>query len=138
MQYLGTDWIRKTYGAGAFVDIVKGTIAEQTDRLGRGNAPDRLLFIISDCRFKNEFEEFPEALRVRLECPQDVRMARAENWRDNDTHPSEVDLDTYSAMDMFDMYFPTDKVDVAHMANLVIAQLAKNNWVEKREMGGHF
>lgn len=102
LQLLGTEWGRALdeniwvklckLGAESFVESAK-------------SAEYYPVVIIDDCRFKNEFDAFPEALRVRLECSEDTRKGRAEMWRDRTTHPSEVDLDDWVIK--FDMVFNT-------------------------------
>lgn len=51
--------------------------------------------LIDDLRFKNELELMKQekALLIRLDCPIDVRRKRAEKWRTNVIHNSEIDLD---------------------------------------------
>ena len=54
LQLLGTEWGRKTISENVWVDLLKSKIA-------KASAPDRSLgqnqlFIVSDCRFKNEFD----------------------------------------------------------------------------------
>lgn len=51
--------------------------------------------IIDDCRFKNELSAFPDALKIRLECTKDQRKLRCDSWRENEMHPSEIDLDEW-------------------------------------------
>ena len=132
LQWVGTEFGRNNYGINVWVDILKNKIkkyeAPHWSELNR-------LVIVDDCRFENEFDAFPEALRVRLVCPEEVRKARTESWRDNTNHPSEIGLDAYEAEKKFDMYLQTDTIDVVHCSTLVAAQLQKGSWKEKREMG---
>lgn len=133
MQVLG-DWARETYGADVFINIA---MSEQMKfrKMHQAHA-SRIVTVISDGRFLNEFEGFYEdALMVRLEAPEHVRKSRAEMWRPNTTHKSETDLDTYSYGGWFDMEFSTyaEVNTPAHMATLIIAQLMKDVWKEKRE-----
>lgn len=125
LQYLGTEWGRKRFGESVWVDAVKRQIAEHVEPT---------VFIISDCRFRNEFDAFPEALRVRLTCPQGERERRAEKWRDNVQHPSEIDLDNYAESEKFDIYLDTFSLDTIGCATLVMAKLDKSNWVERRAL----
>lgn len=127
LQLLGTDWGRASYGENVWVDIVKNSVIH-----AEGFSPQQLI-VISDCRFMNEFDAFPEALRVRLVCGEDTRKNRAESWRENTQHPSEIDLDQYSFDKRFDLYIDTEKVDSNAAATLVRAQLDKNVWMEKRD-----
>lgn len=81
------------------------------------------IVIVGDCRFKNEFELMPEALRIRLECNREVRKERCEMWRDNETHPSEIDLDDYVHINKFDMIFNTATQATHDIAEMVLARL---------------
>jgi hypothetical protein len=127
LQYLGTEFGRNGYGVNVWVDILKKKLAPYMEP-----GPTKLLISIDDCRFENEFDAFPEALRVRLECPEEIRKVRADSWRDNSNHPSEVGLDAYADAGKFDMYFDTEFDSVNHCRDLILAQLQKKNWIEKR------
>ena len=103
MQFLGTDWVRSTYGPNAWI-----TILERRLKIFNSTSQKRMGYaIIGDCRFQNEFDAFPEALRVRLEAPALVRKSRAENWRTDLNHPSETDLDGYAEEGRFDVQVDT-------------------------------
>jgi len=107
LQLLGTEWGRTKIRDSLWVDLLKAKI----DKTKNGNnlGYSKLYFIISDCRFKNEFDAFDnDALKIRLICSKEVRKARCEMWRETDTHPSEVDLDEYAADGQFDVYCNTE------------------------------
>ncbi len=129
LQLLGTDWGRTVLGENVWVDVVKQKIGISLEYIRNTQA----LFIISDCRFRNEFDAFPDALRVRLSCKEDVRKSRAESWTDTKTHASEMDLDEYASTGKFDLYIDTKSVGVKGMTELVLAQLDKGSWREKRK-----
>lgn len=130
LQLLGTDWGRENFGPDVWCDILKRKIeAFKTE-----SALKRLV-IIDDCRFENEFESFPDALRVRLEAPEAIRKLRCPAWRDNVNHPSEVGLDEYSTLGAFDLYLDTSGDDLVKCVSLIAAQLDKNCWIEKRANG---
>lgn len=133
LQVLGTEWGRNTLGENIWVEILKERIAQ----LAHGNAHySDLLFIIGDCRFMNEFQGIPTALRVRLEAEYETRKSRCSMWRENSTHPSEIGLDDVSAAKEFDLYLYTGNetnVGVDGCVSLIIAQLDKNVWMEKRD-----
>lgn len=135
LQVLGTDWGRNTIDKEIWVKCLqkKIEIQQRHDFLPE-NEND--LVIVGDCRFENEVDAFPDALRVRLECDEPVRKARCSMWRDNVYHPSEIGLDQYSAFGKFDLYLDTAKVDVAGCASLIVVQLEKNNWLERRKGNG--
>jgi energy-coupling factor transporter ATP-binding protein EcfA2 len=131
LQFLGTNWGRETYGEDIWVDCVAAEM-EKIEKMRNGVA-NTLTFIISDCRFENELFAFPEALRIRLLCPEEVRKTRAESWREDTKHPSEVGLDKVP-LSAFDMCFNTsDPINSPeHMAILITAKLQNGTWMEKR------
>ncbi len=129
LQWLGTEWGRGTYGEDVWTKCTRGEISGFFELY----SVKPKIAVISDCRFKNEFAEFPDALRVRLECSEFVRRDRCEQWRTNTTHPSEVDLDGHSADGLFDVTFYTEHVSSRNIAQLIKAQLDKNVWMEKRK-----
>lgn len=108
LQLLGTEWARETISQTIWVDICKARIARQL----RDTWADMNFFIISDCRFKNELDLFPDALSIRLEAPKDVRKIRCSQWRDKDDHASEIDLDDYAILKKFDLVYDTGPMGV--------------------------
>lgn len=107
LQLLGTDWGRKTISEDIWVNVLKNQV--ETDPRAK------VVFIVGDCRFQNELKAFPHAYKVRLECPREIRKARCSMWRDNENHPSEVDLD--GSLKLFDCIFHTDKMSTEEIAN---------------------
>lgn len=103
LQLLGTEWGR-AMDQEIWVKLCK--LGAEAFIQGSRDSEHTPVVIIDDCRFKNEFEAFPNALKIRLECPEIVRKARAEMWRDRTNHPSEIDLDDW--VDRFDVVFHTD------------------------------
>lgn len=132
LQFIGTDWGRKEYQDDIWIQILLNRIRTETDRIGKGNAPEHLVFIVSDMRFKNEFHALEDGLRVNLEASEACRKPRCEMWRENTQHPSEIDLDEYAAIGLFDLTIDTENYPVDHAVNLVMAQLLKQNWKEHR------
>lgn len=131
LQLLGTDWGRKTYGENVWVNALRHEYSVFHDDITYQES--NALIIISDCRFKNEFQAFPEALRVRLFCSEDVRKRRADGWRENTRHQSEIDLDAYAEAGLFDLIVDTQSTSINGMVDLVKAQLDKGVWIEKRK-----
>lgn len=125
LQFLGTEWGRKNFGDDVWVKATRSRI----------DALETPIVIIDDCRFENEFDGFPEALRVRLECPEEIRKIRCDSWRDATNHPSEISLDNYVKNGKFDLIFYTDKQSTDHCVEIIMAKLDKNNWIEKRFEG---
>ncbi len=134
LQYLGTEWGRKKFGKNVWVNCIQTKINGWIEYLERPDTQEikKCMFVISDCRFENEFDGFPDALRVRLQCRREVRMKRCTYWRENDTHLSETSLDRYSIDEKFDLYLDTEKADIVGNATLTMAQIDKNVWMEKR------
>lgn len=131
LQLLGTEWARKTISENIWVEITQNRIDQMYQQFK--TLYTKQVFVVGDCRFKNELECIPEALRVRLECPKPVRKERCSAWRENDTHPSEIDLDDWVETGKFDMYFNTQTQTSEHCATMIAAQLDKNTWLEKRK-----
>lgn len=121
LQLLGTEWGRKTLGENIWCAIVRNRL----------DLIEPEFAVIGDCRFENEFNYFPEALRVRLQAPTEVRKARCDAWRDTDQHPSEIDLDKYAADGRFDLTLPTDIMSPEECCEKVTKTLI-TNWFEKR------
>lgn len=136
LQLLGTEWGRTQYGPNVWSDMVKKTIDKVTAEFLAKNSAGRILFIIDDCRFENEFNAFPEALRVRLTASEEVRKARADAWRDDTKHPSEVGLDKHEKLGAFDLVIHTDDPasSPGHCATLIIAKLKRKEWHSRRDI----
>jgi hypothetical protein len=134
LQVLGTEWGRKVHGENIWCQIMKNRIDAEV--LRHTNDGSRLLFVIADCRFENEFNFFHESLRVRLQCSAEERKVRTNSWRENVTHPSETNLDDYDLLQKFDLYIDTTSKGSSpeHCASLILAQLQKRSWLEKRKV----
>lgn len=126
LQYLGTDWGRKTYGDDIWVKVLKGKIKELTSSYN--GLYDTIYFIVSDCRFENEFDGFPEAFKIRLDCADAVRKERRrrtaqftdEQWDKAQLHESETSLDQYAKNRRFDSYFNTEFSSPQEMVNILL------------------
>ena len=134
LQLLGTEWGRKVLGPDVWCQILKNHVEKYASLYPKSNS----LFLVGDCRFRNEFDFFPNALRIRLQCSEEVRKERTRSWRENTKHQSEIDLDPYEKDNRFDMTISTDPksksyVDVNGAAHLILAQLQKKTWIEKRK-----
>lgn len=120
LQLLGTEWGRNTLGEDIWVNLLKGKMKATVQGIDSDLEP---YFIITDCRMKNEFDAFPGALHVRLECARDIRKKRCEQWRDRENHPSEIDLDSYVEKNKFDFVFNTGESTVEDCALVLIEEL---------------
>lgn len=112
LQQLGTEWGRRKKGENVWVNATREKM-----RLLEFSGFEA--FVVEDCRFKNEFSAFPGALTVRLEAPEDVRKSRCDGWRDNTNHPSEIDLDGYSAEGRFHLKFTTNVIPVGEIVEII-------------------
>lgn len=116
LQLLGTEWGRDSISKDIWCDVMKGKI-QNLEREGFTHA------IIGDCRFENEFDYFPSALRVRLQCEREVRKTRCTQWREADFHASETGLDLYLYEDKFDLEFATDILTPEECAKKIFEKL---------------
>lgn len=85
-----------------WAQILKRRIAEEHA------ACPALWIVVDDCRFENEFDAFPDAVKIRLTASEAARKARCSYWREDTTHPSEVGLDSYVALGKFDLLVDTE------------------------------
>lgn len=116
LQLLGTEWGRETIHPDIWVRALLGYI-NNVAPVPKANQ----LFVISDCRFRNEFDLI-EAFKVRLEANKDIRKGRCEGWRDTDSHISETDLDDYSAEGKFDLTINTESTNPVDVAELILKE----------------
>lgn len=89
LQILGTEYGRKLISENVWVDACKAQVLEWC------SLSEKHIAIIDDCRFENEFDAFPDAVKVFLDCPESVRKTRCSYWRENVNHVSETGLDNY-------------------------------------------
>lgn len=114
LQIIGTDWGRNTVDKNMWIKAAQAkyeTFVSVSSKLSTN------YFIIDDLRMKNEFEAF-NALRIRLECPEEVRKLRARKWRTNTTHQSEVDLNDW--VDKFDLVVNTEALSVEETLETIV------------------
>lgn len=122
LQMLGTEWGRTVIGPDVWVQTLLGTINNIAP-----TPKDNHLFVVSDCRFKNEFDGI-DAFRVRLEASEEVRRARAHGWRDTTNHVSETDLDEYVEQGKFDMVINTENTDPLEVAMTILKEFNNGNF----------
>lgn len=101
LQLIGA-WGRKRFSNY----IWAGLLRDEVDMFLNEN-PDAWV-IVDDLRHEEEFEAFPDAWTVRLEAQEATRKRRAESWRENTEHESEIGLDKFSDQGKFDFYFATE------------------------------
>lgn len=134
LQLLGTEWGRNIYGSDVWVNVVKkemhqaALLADSVSSrkyISIGNMDGKSLegnvHVITDCRFKNELSAFPEAIKIRLECAEEIRKERilktpGQSWREGN-HQSERDLDDHTG---WDLVFHTDKSSSYQCAEVTI------------------
>lgn len=121
LQLLGTDWGRTVYGDDIWVNIIKARIDAMME-MNKDN-DGHLYIVVGDARFKNEIDAFPNAFTVRLEAGRDARMQRCSAWRDNDQHPSEVDLDRYCFENRFDFRANTENHSTEFIVERILERI---------------
>jgi energy-coupling factor transporter ATP-binding protein EcfA2 len=112
LQYIGTEWGRGRKGPDVWVNALRAGLAFHLNVMKWQKPDSRVLVIVDDLRFENEFDAFtpgPGVTRVRLEAGREVRKARCSYWREADAHPSEVGLDAYADAGRFDLYLGDPK-----------------------------
>jgi hypothetical protein len=130
LQLLGTEWGRKTLGENCWVEILQARV----NHLKLQVPVDRNYYlIVGDCRFENEFNAFPDALRVRLYCPEDTRRERCSMWRPNDAHPSETGLDDFYLKDKFDLVINTQVLNAERTVDRVVDALATDFYRRRKK-----
>lgn len=118
LQMLGTEWGRIRVDPNIWVKLLDARIKKMEENERHYS---KRYYIISDCRFRNEFDYFKEnVLKIRLACNAAVRKQRAEMWRDTEGHPSETDLDGYSQSGLFDLSFNTEFATVENIVNVIL------------------
>jgi cytidylate kinase len=123
LQYLGTDWGRNKFGPDVWCSATKKDVDIY---FKNHNIHIPKIAIISDCRFKNELDYFPNSLKIRLVAPEAIRKLRCEYWRENVNHQSETDLDEAEKNNEFDLIFNTDNEDMRHnLINICDAIMSK-------------
>lgn len=131
LQYLGTEWGRSKFGQDVWAKAALNRI-DTLEKMYRSLGVDRLTILIPDLRFKNEFHALPQAFRVRLSCPEEIRKTRATYWRENSTHASETDLDQYDSEGVFDLYANTAEISSPMIAARVLTNLIDGSWMRVR------
>ena len=132
LQLLGTEWGRRTLGDDIWIRCLEERVQQVHGSIAFD--PKEALVIIGDCRFPNEFDAFPEALRLRLIAREEIRRIRATSWRENSTHQSEVALDNYEADWKFDLIFDTEVLAVSECSSLIMRALKSGSFDKLREM----
>ncbi len=136
LQLLGTEWGRQTIGENIWVSY----LANFVEKWEAGFKSQQTRYVIvSDLRFVNEFESFPDALRIRLECSEEERRGRADSFPKDTFHQSEVNLDLFAEMGEFDLYFNTSKKDgkdVEWCTTSIYETLMTDNWKHNRNEQG--
>lgn len=95
LQWLGTGYVRAIDG-DAWCKIAR----KRANFFLTGGSN----VVIDDCRFPNELAYFTDAIKIRLEAPEEARKARAESFGDPE-HESETGLD--KSLGSFHAVIPT-------------------------------
>lgn len=120
LQFLGTEWGRSK-DENIWVNVMRKRIEKRLN-----DFPEATM-IIDDCRFENEFYAFPSAIKIRLEASEEKRKQRAEGWRENVNHPSEIGLDNIPK-EQWDLIINTDLATKEQTLNEVL------NYIESRKL----
>lgn len=115
LQLLGTEWGRQIKGDSVWVDSMKYRVSQTSCDF----------VIIDDCRFKNEFNAFEDAFKLRLKASEEIRKNRADSWRPNTTHLSEIDLDDFEINGRFDLVVDTNLNDKQKTLDLIMTTIQK-------------
>lgn len=90
LQVLGTEYGRNRLGNDVWVNVARRCV-DKWLAIDTNN-----ICIIDDMRFENEFDAFPDAVRIRLEASEEMRKQRCSYWREDTKHQSEIGLDVYA------------------------------------------
>jgi hypothetical protein len=101
LQLLGTEWGRRTIDENIWVELVRRKIEARAKEFKDIPWARFQIFVVEDCRFRKEIDAFPGALSYWLDCPEEERKLRCEQWRPDTQHASEIDLDSYAANGQF-------------------------------------
>ncbi len=115
LQWLGTEYVR-SLDENAWAKIAR----QRADFFINGGSN----VVIDDCRFLNELEIFPDAIKIRLECPQEVRAGRAESYSGTE-HPSETALDAH--LGKFHHIVPTHTLNEQQVLETVLETIKQRN-----------
>lgn len=119
LQLIGTEWGRTVKGENTWVNALREMIKVYKMREELAVDFDETIYVIDDCRFKNEFYGFKdEAYTIRLIAPEEARKVRTHAWRSDTTHPSEIDLDGIESE--FDLVIDTHENSKIQTFNLAM------------------
>lgn len=131
LQFLGTEWGREEFGENVWVDCLKADVPGVVKKFEEAGF-NRLTIFISDTRFENEFNAFPDAFRIRLDCPEEIRKMRADAWG-NPSHPSETGLDSFADLKVFDATYDTQNIPAVTLADIIYCTLMYRDWKSERD-----
>lgn len=134
LQLLGTEWGKSKFGEAVWANLLKNRVSILQEQIEKATPdyPYERVYVVDDLRFPIEFDAYPEAIKIRLECDRDLRKARAEYWREKEFHRSEVELDSYSAGNAFDLVIDTG-VHNAEATLQMTAAFIKRKLAEEKE-----
>lgn len=127
LQLIGTEWGRDTLGQNIWRDLTRNALLQAVLDVQKW---DKAFIVVDDARFGNELDMFLElkkqypdwrVLTIRLEADKETRKARCSEWRENDTHPSEVGLD--HRLDDFDMLISAKALTQEEVFDLVCREI---------------
>jgi molybdopterin-guanine dinucleotide biosynthesis protein len=110
IRALRDEWLHKHH-EGKLIDMVK----TQCQNFSAANK--KAVLVVDDMRFKNQFDAFPDAVKIRMVCDEPVRRSRAVWWGHQD-HESETGLDEYQEMTKFDLIIETTTINADETAKI--------------------
>lgn len=116
LQFIGTDWARNTINQNIWVDTLLTSVNQEAGNI-----------VVSDARFKNEFEVLKEAgfMVVKIERDESLRMAH-ESGPADELHASELDVKTYVGFDAIVQNNGTIAEFEAQICKLVVDRFGLN------------
>ena len=124
LQTIGK-WGRDVHGNKVWIQALLASIHSFEIEKRFSKQEHNLVVIVDDMRTKKEFDAFPDAVRIRLECGEKTRRERCSDWRRNKKDFTEIDLDEYSDDGRFDLYIHTDKQGPEESLNKVLTYLGQ-------------
>jgi len=121
LQLLGTDWGR-SIDVDLWVKATQFRVNQHIEQRQSFDLLDEFYVIIDDCRFPNELDAFPDAVKIRLESSEKLRLERAESWGDSQ-HESETALDGH--VHSFDMIIQNENINIDQMVSVALNKIQK-------------
>jgi hypothetical protein len=116
LDFIKNMWGPLTYGDDVWTKVFKV-------RLGKALVVDdasNLLVIVDDCQLRAEFDAFPEAVTVRLNCAPKTLSERNKLTSVDINSVTETDLDRYANEKLFDLNLDSSKMSEEEISAYVM------------------